>query len=65
MNQIERKAIKEAIEALQAMIDAKACLDLLQAEKRVSEAVIALERLLQADSIIRNKPFISTEGDRA
>jgi hypothetical protein len=32
MNQIERKAIKEAIEALQAMIDAKSCLDLLQAE---------------------------------
>lgn len=65
MSKTERKAIVEAIEALQAMLDAKTCLDLLQAEKRVSEAVIALERLLQADSMIRNKPFISTEGDRA
>jgi len=65
MSKTEIKAIVEAIEALQAMLDAKTCLDLLQAEKRVSEAVIALERLLQADDMIRNKPFISTEGDRA
>lgn len=65
MNKMEIKAIVEAIEALQAMLDAKSCLDLLQAEKRVSEAVIALQRILQSDKAKFNKPFISHEGDRA